>query len=504
MSDKQDLYFMSNLSHQLRTPLNGIVGYSQLLSQTKLDKTQQQYTGTIVKCCLQLVELVNNVLDLSKLSSGKAKLDNECFTFKEVSEEVSSAVGCQIAEKKQKLLYVKGEDLPDYIVADKQKIIQILINLVSNANKFTKSDGRIIVSVLPLKDNFLEFSVEDNGAGIPKSRQKNLFTPFFQVEENQGKNDSNSSGLGLAICKKLVELMGGNISLQSEKDEGSIFTFTVKYEPYEKFTKQVEENSQSLKGKYILVADEDTESRMALGEILFDCNVIPVLCANSKEALSYVAKKRFPFSCCVIDVCSIGTSLAKQIKDNDIPVIAMSSLEERFDQSNFDKVIMKPVNRIKLLDTITKIVGKSEVSQFELNPADVSNMPKKNTVKILIAEDVSYNSEMLRNMLSGLGYKNIDSVSNGEEAIEKIDSAKEPYDVLLLDLKMPKIDGIGVAEHIRKKGYTYPKIAVLTASVLETDREKCRANGVKYFLLKPVNLSHLKTIIGRLIYGTSR
>ena len=501
MSDRQDLYFMSNLSHQLRTPLNGIVGYTQLLSQTKMDRTQQQYTGTIVKCCLQLVELVNNVLDLSKLSSGKAKIDNECFTFKEVSDEVSSAVGCQIAEKKQKLLYVKGEELPDYIVADKQKIIQVLINLVSNANKFTKSEGRIIVSVIPLRNNFLEFTVEDNGVGIPKNQHKNLFTPFFQVEENQGKNEGNSSGLGLAICKKLVELMGGTISLQSEKDQGSIFTFTIKYEPYENFTKQVEENSYSLKGKYILVADEDPDSRMNIGEILFDCGVVPVLCSKSKEALSYVSKKRFPFSLALIDVCSIGTNLAKEI---DIPTIAMSSLDETFDHSNFDKVIMKPINRIKLLDTMTKMIGKSEVSQFELNPVEVSNIPEKKVIKILIAEDVSYNSEMLRNMLTGLGYKNVDSVSNGEEAIEKIDSAKVPYDVLLLDLKMPKIDGIGVAEHIRKKGYAYPKVAVLTASVLETDREKCRANGVKYFLLKPVNLSHLKTIIGRLIYGTER
>jgi len=497
-----DLYFMSNLSHQLRTPLNGIVGYSQLLLKTNPTNTQQAYCNTIISCSLQLVELINNVLDLSKLSSGKAKINNECFSFREVFDEVSSATSCQILEKKQKIQYVQDTSVPEYIVSDRQKIVQILINLVSNANKFTGVGGRLIVSVSQESPSCIEVSVEDNGIGISLQNQKELFTPFFQVDSTR----PDSTGLGLTICKKLVELLKGKISVSSEVGKGTIFTFSFSYEPYEEFQKIVVKNSVNLKNKYILVVDDNLDNRVILSEILFDCGMIPIICSSGKEALQMVAKKRYPFSVGLLDVCMpeiSGVKLARQIKDViGMPLVALSSLDDTFDSSNFERIVNKPINKLKILDVLSRVIGKDDVEQFQLNSVEtvqespgVGNTPR---VKILLAEDISLSSEMLVKMLNNLGYTDIETVRNGKEAIQKLDA--KTYDVLLLDLKMPEVDGIAVTEHL--KGRPFPKIAVLSASVLESDREKCRINGVKYFLLKPVNMSHLRTIMSRLVYGS--
>lgn len=499
-------FFLSSLSHEIRTPLNGIVGYIQLLLRTKLDNTQQMYINSVNHCCIQLVELVNDILDFSKLTTGKAQINNECFSFKEVIEEVESAIGYRITEKKQKCRYIIDEKLSEYIISDKQKFIQILINLVSNANKFTPVNGRIIVTFTANGSNTLECTVEDDGIGILLEDQKKLFNPFVQVQESLTKY---GSGLGLAICKKLTELLGGNISVESDKGQGAVFTFSIKYESYEKFQTYVEKNGKVLKGKYVLIVDDNVDSRLILGEILFEYNMRPVICSSAKEALRMVSCKRYPFSVALLDICmpdTPGTDLAKQIKeiDQEMPLIALSSLDAAFNTVNFDYVLPKPINKVKLLDTLTKTVNKNDISQFQLNEIDEPVQSKKD-IRFLVAEDISYNSEMLVKMLNSMGYNKIDTIFNGEDAINLIDKQAEnktPYDILLLDLKMPKIDGFGVANHIKTKGYTYPKISVITGSVLDNDREKCRDVGIKYFLLKPFNMTHLKAVINRILNGS--
>ena len=506
-------FFLSNLSHEIRTPLNGIFGYTQLLLKTKMDKTQKMYITSMNQCCVQLVELVNDILDFSKLTTGKAQINNECVSLKEIFDEVSSAIGYRIKEKRQKCRYTVGPDVPDYIITDKQKLVQIFINLVSNAIKFTPINGRIIVAVIAKSKGVIECSVEDNGIGISLEDQQKLFNPFIQVQESVTKN---GSGLGLAISKRLVELLGGMISVESDKDHGAVFSFTIKYEPYEDFKNYVEQNSKNLKDKYVLLVDDNVDNRLFLSDLLFEYGMRPIICSSAKEAMRLVVGKRYPFSAGLLDICMpdiAGTDLAKQIKDIDqeLPLIALSSLDEPFDSPHFDHILTKPVNKLKLLDTLSRTIQRGDVNRFQLNENDEKGkgdcIGKEKAVKILIAEDISYNSDMLSKMLNSLGYKGIDTVSDGEEAVKALDREAEkgyPYDILLLDLKMPKLDGFGVAAHIAKKGYEFPKITVVTASVLDADRDRCREMGIKYFLLKPFNMTHLKSVLNRILNGTGK
>ena len=498
-------YFLSSLSHEIRTPLNGIFGYTQLLSQTKLDPSQKKYINSMNQCCIRLIELVNDILDFSKLTTGTPQINNECFSFKEIFEELKNVLGYRIKEKKQKLHFNYQKDLPEYIISDKKKILQILINLISNSNKFTSSGGRIILNVEIKNNNFIEFSVEDNGIGISQENQEKLFNPFFQVHETITKN---GSGLGLVICKKLVEILGGKIEIESEKNEGSIFKFLVKYQSHEEFEKHVINNSEILKDKYILIIDENTETRLNIGEILFDNGMKPVICSSGKEGIRMIQKNRYPFCCVLIDnsISDINcTILSKKIKDiSEIPLLCINSSGELYTNSNFEFIIKSPINQIIFFDYISKLLSKNDINKFQLNTTleeEKIIIPKRD-IKILVAEDVSYSLELLLTMLDTMNYKNIISVVNGEEAIQKIDESflnKNPFEILLLDLKMPLVDGFSVAEHIKQNKYKYPKIIVITASVLENDREKCKKLGIKYFLLKPFSLQQLKLILNKLL-----
>ena len=519
-------YFLSNLSHQIRTPLNGIVGYTQLLSQTKLNKNQQSYITSINTCSLQLISLINDILDFSKLTTGKAQIKKECFSVREIVQEINSALGGRIKEKKQKIHYVLDTHLPTYIISDKLKISQILINLISNANKFSPINSRIIVNITPessdspISKDTLKFHIEDSGIGISPSDQKKLFNPFVQIQDSLTKN---GSGLGLAICKKLVELLGGEISVQSIKDNGTIFTFTIKYESYEEFKTFIETKNHLIKDKTILILDSDIDTRINLAEILFDSGLKPIVCSSYKELFKILESKRYSFSSIIseISLSDISASqLFKQIKeiDPEIPIIALSQLDDTLDCINFDKIIYKPINRIKILDALQQVINKHNISNFQLkesenletkvevsprevSPREVSRREKlepiiPSEIKILVAEDVSYNLEMLVKMLNTMGYNNVDSAIDGEDAISKI--SKSEYNIIILDLKMPKKNGFEVAEYI-KNSHLNCSVAVLSASILDSDRDRCRELGIKFFLLKPFSMTNLKIIMNRMI-----
>lgn len=493
--------FIVNMSHEIRTPLNGVIGYSQLLKQTELNKTQEEYITSLSECSYQLMQIINDILDISKLNSGKMNLNDDCFSLEEIKDSVFNIIGGRIKDKKQKLNITISNTVPKYIVSDKQKLMQILMNLVSNSYKFTNEYGSISVVITNDTEQKLKVSVIDNGCGISKSNMNKLFRAFTQLNFSE---EITGSGLGLVICKKLSILMGGDISVTSDENKGSTFTFTINYKNYEEIEREIETGSVNLHGKKILLIDENIESRMTVSDMLFDIGVQPVCCSTRIEGLSLIKNNRYKFSAVILDLTSnpeVSEKFSVEIKSQRplLPLLGVTCKDFFIKSSAVDSRLEKPINKVQLFKKLCNILKDVEYdsssSDSSENESNSPNSVFKNTKRILIAEDVSDNRKVLIEMLKNFGYKNIDIAENGQIAINKIDESTHngnPYDILLLDIRMPVKDGYQVIEHITHKNLTKPKIVVITASVIQKERDKCMSMGVEYFITKPIDMQKLR------------
>jgi CheY-like chemotaxis protein/nitrogen-specific signal transduction histidine kinase len=502
--------FLANMSHEIRTPLNGIIGYNQLLTKTSLTDTQKEYLMSVSQCSIQLMQIINDIIDFSKLSSGNMKTSPECFSIKEMLNVINETMKQRIRTKKQNCVLNIDKDVPEFIILDKQKLIQIIINLLSNSINNTQIGGYIEVFVTN-KDNVLNIEVSDNGIGISEQDQCKLFNSFMQINSSLTKS---GTGLGLAICKRLVELLNGEINVRSTLGKGSTFYFTCSHICPEEFEDILKKDSEILRDKYVLLVDDNPDNRILFSDMLFGWDMKPIICASAKEALKLISADRYDFDLGLIDICMPdinGIELAQKIKFIKplFPLVALSSVSEFVDIINFDSKLDKPVNKLQLFNVIhTIITQNNKDSAFIGNILPVSQIKKRqlnfdsshfnNNIKILIAEDISYNQTLLDNMVKSLGYTDITVASDGQETIEVLDEADEKnknFDVLLLDIRMPKMDGYDVIRHITKKGYPLPKIVVVTASVLDEDKERCRNMGVMYFINKPIDMLQLRNVL---------
>jgi CheY-like chemotaxis protein len=482
---------------------------TRLLSESEnVTPKQKNYLGILSECSIQLMELVNDILDFSKLTSGNLELHLHSFNLKNIIQKTVSILAQRAKDKNLKLNVDIGE-LPEMVTGDSRRIKQVLINLLSNAIKFTDK-GKIELSVVSEpSDNQkirIKFKVKDTGAGIKKENQVKIFSVFTKIQSDDfHTSNSPGAGLGLSISKELVRLMHGNISVDSNgEDNGSTFSFDILVDDDSKLEKELEKESSFLKNKKIIVVDDNEDNRIYLMDLLFSWGIQVFCFSSGKETLGYINLNQ-EFDIAIIDICMPsmgGVELAQNIRELGIkkPLIGLSSIGRDIQGKDwFDDFGTKPFSKSKLLDMITKCFHYETSSNSNKDSNSTSNSKSNSSnnkdIKILVAEDDYYNQILIKEMIKSLGYNNVTVVSNGKECIEEIN--KNNYDICLMDIKMPVMDGYEATRKIRKFNKDV-KIIAQTAYALAGDREKALKAGCDDYIAKPIKKDGLLKIIQQL------
>lgn len=506
--------FLANMSHEIRTPMNGIIGMTSLLESTKLDDTQQGFVDTIRISADSLLTIINDILDFSKIESGKLELEEQPFEVRTSLEDALDLIAPKVAEKKLELIFGMDNNVPPMVEGDVTRLRQIVVNLLSNAVKFTeKGEIKLNVSKTGEKDNKVKllFSVSDTGIGIPEDKMNRLFKSFSQVDVSTTRY-YGGTGLGLAISKRLSEMMGGRIWLESKVGVGTTFFFEIWVKKSDlKPTQPFEGAEDMLIGKKILIVDDNDTNRKVLSLTLASWKTEVTEKGSGSEALTIIKERSEPFDIVITDMempGMDGVELVKAIKKldkyKDVPVIILSSSHKtgnELDKNDikFEAYLTKPVKKNLLLQTLIKAMGLNVIKHKKKPTSEYINMGKKHPLRILIAEDNPINQKVARRLLEKLGYQP-DMVGNGLEALEAV--ARQHYDVILMDLQMPEMDGLQASREINR---LYPKdkrprIVALTANAMKEDMEQCFQAGMDDFVSKPVKPGE----IGRALEKCSR
>jgi signal transduction histidine kinase/DNA-binding response OmpR family regulator len=498
--------FLATMSHEIRTPMNGVIGMASLLSETTQTSEQKEYTETIKNCGEALLGVINDILDYSKIESGKMELELKDFDLRNCIEEILDVFANQAAEAGLDLVYEIDYNVPSQLIGDCLRLRQVMLNLISNAVKFTQH-GEIFIGVhlLHSKENNVQLSVEirDTGIGIPHDKVDKLFKAFSQVDSSTTRK-YGGTGLGLVICEKLVGLMGGEITVESHPGKGTTVFFTFRAGISQQATRNyVYQNTAGLDGKRVLVIDDNATNRNILKNQLTQWKLIPTLATSGHEALS-VLSTTTDFDLILTDMqmpVMDGEELALLIKEKqrNVPIILLSSMGYERTKSNaelFSSVLTKPVKQNVLFKHIlaqfTDQNGKAMPEDDETNKKLSIAFSKKYPLKILITEDNPVNQKLAERVLTKLGYEP-EKAFNGIEALAALN--KNNYDIILMDVQMPVMDGLEATRKIRLLKKAQPVIIAMTANAMQGDREMCLQAGMDDYISKPVRLEDLVIIL---------
>src|SRR6185369_7514612 len=504
--------FLSQMSHEIRTPMNGVLGMAELLLETPLSPVQRRYAEGAKEAATALLGVIEEILDLSKIEAGHIELESIPFSLSETLRSLLKTLALRAHQKGLDLVSSVDPDVPDSLVGDPTRLRQVLVNLIGNAIKFTEA-GSVILHVEQEGETgdglHLRFSVGDTAISNTDEQQRRIFDPFTQAEAGTSRR-YGGTGLGLSISARLVQMMKGRLEVESEPGKGSSFHFVAELDRVPR-TYRTNANPSPLQGVRVLAAEHHPEQRRVLGQILASWGMFPTLVEDAPEVLTALRRgvqegKPFRFllldghlpavsGFAVAEVLRRDTVLATthvifMLKLNELPAEAMPNAELLI-----KSYLTKPVAPSDLQKALlTAIVGSEAPRPVETRPA-----PASRGLRVLLAEDDYINQVVAVAQLESLGHKVV-VAGNGEEAVTWFES--QSFDVLLMDVQMPAMDGLEATRRIRAieggRGVGHTPIIAMTAQALSGDREDCLAAGMDGYLTKPIQAENLGAALGKL------